>query len=535
MYEAFFGLNGRPFVPSPLVERYFPAAAISFAAEALKRCIARAEGVGLLIGPSGTGKTLLCQLLADHFRDELDIVQLNSGRLGSRTALLQAVLFALDVPYQGKDEGELRLNLIDLISRKREGFAGLLLVIDEAQTLPMRLLDELRLITNLIRDGLPRVRLLLAGSNNLEERLANPKLDSFSQRIAARCYLEALTKTETSQYIDKQIELCGGDPDEVFTEEAKESVFGATDGIPRLINQVCDHALVIAFAAGCQQIDAAGIEEAWADLQQLPTPWNESAQTARGTFSSPGEDTIEFGNLDDVDGAAEGAVSHESAAPSFEIDDHSDDAAEHLDTLEEHVSELERELVTTSSTDEPQFADDGSLEVQPTFEFEEEEIIVDRYAELDASDISRHLRVESPEGREIAAILGPMARSSSELLRVVDGSHPDDPQAAGTNPAGETTDSDSPEGFAQTSQVPEQGASPFAEQEGYSTSYGDDDVETANADVDRQHRLTEQLEGESSDDDLIIVEDDSEDAATISAPSARRQEYGQLFAKLRRG
>jgi type II secretory pathway predicted ATPase ExeA len=144
------------------------------------------------------------------------------------------------------------------------------LLVDEAHTLPLRLLDEIRLLTNLARNGQPLLRVVLAGAPMLEERLANPKLDSLSQRLSARCYLEAFNRTETQGYIQSQIDWAGGPAEEVFPEAACQSVFRATGGVPRLINQVCDHALLLVCAAGRQSITPVDVEEAWADLQQLP-------------------------------------------------------------------------------------------------------------------------------------------------------------------------------------------------------------------------------------------------------------------------
>ena len=134
---------------------------------------------------------------------------------------------------------------------------GMVLLVDEAHTLPLRLLEEIRLLTNLARNGQPLVRLVLAGGPVLEERFASPKLDSFSQRLSARCYLEAFNRTETQEYIQSQINSAGGRGEQVFPEATCQSVFQATGGVPRLINQVCDHALLLAYVAG-RQADRAG-------------------------------------------------------------------------------------------------------------------------------------------------------------------------------------------------------------------------------------------------------------------------------------
>ena len=169
----------------------------------------------------------------------------------------------------------------------------MLLIIDEAHTLPIRLLEELRMLTNVVRDGQSRVRLVLAGGSRLDERFAHPKLESFNQRVAARCYLPPMNRMETDDYVRAQLAVAGGAADVIFGDEAFRAIFQATDGIPRLVNQVCNHALTLACQAGCRKLEAVNIEEAWADLQQLPAPWHEKSVEADNSRAF-----IEFGQLD---------------------------------------------------------------------------------------------------------------------------------------------------------------------------------------------------------------------------------------------
>src|SRR3954470_9428263 len=298
MYESHFLLSHRPFRPAPQAEAYIPTGTLEQARQTLTRCIERAEGPGLVIGPAGTGKSLLCHVLAEHFHSRLQVAHLVGARLCTRRALLQNILFELKLPYRDMDEGELRLSLIDHLEPRSGGPDGLLLLVDEAHTLPMRLLEEVRLLTNVVRDGQSRVRLTLAGNMALEERLTSPKLESFHQRIAGRCYLQPLGRDETIFYLQEQIRRCGTSADGLFSADAQAAAYTASDGIPRLINQICDHALTLAALAGQAQIDAAGIEEAWADLQQLPIPVHEPPALS-GTKSASTGGTIEFGQLDD--------------------------------------------------------------------------------------------------------------------------------------------------------------------------------------------------------------------------------------------
>jgi type II secretory pathway predicted ATPase ExeA len=374
----------------PDVNQYFPAEAIENARQVLTRCVERAEGVGMVVGPSGTGKTLLCHVLAEQFRHTLAIALLASGRLSTRSALYQAILYVLGRSYRGMDEGELRLALVDYLTTCDQRPDGLLLLVDEAHTLPLRLLDEIRMLTNLVCNGQSRVRVLLVGGPLLEERFASPKLESFSQRLVARCYLEPFGRDETQRYIRAQIGAAGGDGLQVFTTEAAQAVHHATDGVPRLINQVCDHALLLAHADGSPRIDARRIDEAWGDLQQLPSPWN-----ADETPNPNDGGVIEFGGLDDDEmPCRQESGAGSSAAPSLRLspteDEAFDEPAERAGRIERALAELEP-AARTEEDAEDEFRPAGTIgpEVEVIFDdwkdpfgddFEHEEVIVERYA-----------------------------------------------------------------------------------------------------------------------------------------------------------
>ena len=312
MYESFFGFTQRPFVALPRTELYYPSEAIESARLNLTRCIERAEGCGLLVGPVGTGKTLLCHVLAEHFQDRLSPVLLSNISFSTRKELLQAILFELGLPYRRMEEGELRLSLIDRLAPREKCPDGMLLLVDEAHSLSPRLFDELRMLTNLVRGGSQRVRLVMAGSGVLEERFAHPRMESFNQRLVARCYLESFSAAESTEYVRAQTAVAGVDPDLIWSDGALRAIYHATDGCPRLINQVCDHALILAGTAKMEAVSAQTVEEAWADLQQLPMPWNGDPVSPADGETTGQAAVIEFGRLDD-DGDAEEVGSTETA------------------------------------------------------------------------------------------------------------------------------------------------------------------------------------------------------------------------------
>ncbi|MFN7874265.1 MAG: ExeA family protein [Pirellula sp.] len=276
MYETYFGLVNRPFLTVPTLERYYPGSTIEQTFQMAARAISRAEGPVAIFGGTGLGKTMLCLRIAEHFRRNYDVVMLSSSQLITRRALLQSLLFELKMPYRNLNEGELRLTLMNRLqpSTEHPGL-GLLLIADEAQTLSPKLLDEIRLLTNITRDGMPRVRLVLCGTMKLEDSLSNPRMESLCQRLSCRCYLTPLTPQETTGYVAHKIELSGVPVGTVITREAIDAIYRGTDGIPRLIDQLADQTLLLAAQERQRPISAALVGKAWGMLQQLPNPWSE--------------------------------------------------------------------------------------------------------------------------------------------------------------------------------------------------------------------------------------------------------------------
>lgn len=302
MYEEIFQSPNRPFRATPDAKFYFPHDSIETARKTVQRVITRAEGPAMVLGGAGLGKSLLGEVIALDLNKQLDVVRLHAARLCSRRALLQNILFELQLPYRNLSEGELRLSILDRLEPS-SNYApeGVLFVVDEAHVLPSKLLDELRLINNFTRNNQPRTRLVLIGNLRLEDTFAHPHMESFSQRLAARCYLQPMTRAETHDFVRHQLTVAGTQPNHVITSDGLNSVYTASEGVPRIANQIMDHALVLAMTNSQNPISAALIEEAWADLQQLPAPWHSGGDKQQSGEAS----AIEFGSLSDEDSAEE--------------------------------------------------------------------------------------------------------------------------------------------------------------------------------------------------------------------------------------
>lgn len=316
MLQKLLNSSVQPFRSTPDARFYFDHPSIESARQTVVRAIIRAEGPVVVLGGSGYGKSLLAEIVADQLYERLDIVMLQSARLSSRRAMLQNILFELKMPYRDLEEGELRLSILDRLEPSPETAPeGVLIIVDEAHTLHWKLIDELRLISNFTRNHQPRVKLLLLGNMKLEDTLTSPQLESFNQRLAARCYLQPMSRSETTAYVQHQVRLCDVDPVKVITQDALQSVYAASEGIPRLVNQLMNHAIWLASNSAQTPISASLINDAWRDLQQLPTPWSTGKADTQ-----PQTTTIEFGELsDDADESSEDilGVSQRDVVDSF--------------------------------------------------------------------------------------------------------------------------------------------------------------------------------------------------------------------------
>jgi type II secretory pathway predicted ATPase ExeA len=405
--QQLFERTDRPFLSHPQVGRYFPAASIEDARRRLARTIERGEGPGVVIGGAGTGKSMLLQILAAQYHERFDVVLLACAQMHTRRGLLQAIHFELGLDHYQRDEGELRLSLLDHLLSTDQSAQGLLLLVDEAQSLPIQLIEEIRVIGNLARNGAPRVRVVLAGLPSLEERLASPELDSFNQRLTARCCLAPFARAETAQYAQAQIAVCGADPQQFFSPEAWGALFEATDGVPRLINQLSDRAMSLAVDDKLSYIDGATMRRAWADLQQLPTSPESLSESASTAVVS---DSIEFGSLDDDDSPRHASVlENKISAPQLLPQTATARQSPALKGREANVSTDERpEFIAAGTQRRPRTFDDCVPEAIDPFadEFEEEELVLDRFSLLSEMFHSQTPRVSNRRDPAFARLVG---------------------------------------------------------------------------------------------------------------------------------
>jgi type II secretory pathway predicted ATPase ExeA len=266
MYETRFGFRRRPFPATPDSRAYYPATSHERALALLRRALDDGDAIALLTGAPGTGKTLVCHGLLERLGEGVVSAFLTNSHFGSRSALLQAILYDLSLPYEGAGEQELRLRLTDFLLNTYRAGRRTALVIDEAHHLSPDLLEELRLLGNLEGGRGRAVQVVLAGQPGLLETLRLPELAAFNQRVLARARLDPLGVDEAIDYLLHHLRAAGGRPERVITEDGLELLARQTRGVPRLLNQAAHQALTLADSADASLVDAEAALEALALL-----------------------------------------------------------------------------------------------------------------------------------------------------------------------------------------------------------------------------------------------------------------------------
>ncbi len=282
MYKEYFQLKRNPFEITPDPSFLFPTRRHNEALAALYYGVERRKGFVVLTGEVGTGKTLLvrCLLQLLH-KSNIAYAYVFNSRLDG-IEFLRYIAADLGLPAAGKSKGELLLLLTNFLVARYEKKQTTVLVVDEAHHCSAEVLEEIRLLTNLETSQDKLLQILLVGQPELDEKLDSHELRQLKQRVALRSQLKFLSLADTSGYIQKRLEL-GGAPQEIYTtlfpEETVRVVYRYSGGYPRLINTICENALINAFARQVKVIPAEIIEEVAADLRLDVAPAPPTART----------------------------------------------------------------------------------------------------------------------------------------------------------------------------------------------------------------------------------------------------------------
>jgi len=270
MYKSFYELTRNPFDLTPDPSCFVPTTRHNEALAALYYGIRRHKGVVVVTGEVGTGKTLLLRCLLRLFKEskEISYAYLFNCRL-SATEFLYYTLSDFGVPISGQNKSNLLIDLSRYVSSR--GLKGLttVLIVDEAHQLSMELLEEIRLLSNLETNDDKLLQIVLVGQPELDEKLDSFELRPLKQRIALRAHLASLDADETQKYIAERLRLAGGETRStpIFSPEAIQAVYHHSRGFPRLINTICENALIAGYARQISTLTPELIKEVADDFR----------------------------------------------------------------------------------------------------------------------------------------------------------------------------------------------------------------------------------------------------------------------------
>lgn len=252
MYTQFFGLTKKPFSLSPDPSFLYLSPKHKKALTTLRYGLVSQASITVITGDIGSGKTTLIMTVLEKVENQCT-VGLITNTHSTFGDLLTWVLAAFNIPHESKNKAERYQIFTKFLADEQKKQRRVILIVDEAQNMDIETLEELRLLSNINIADQVKLQMILVGQTELVEKLNKPELIQFAQRISIEYHLQPLNFDETQKYIAHRLVVAGGNP-AIFNEAALAAVYFYTDGIPRLINNICDLAMVFAFASESRTI-----------------------------------------------------------------------------------------------------------------------------------------------------------------------------------------------------------------------------------------------------------------------------------------
>jgi len=272
MYKSFFGLRVLPFGASPDPRFLYMMPQIREALACLQYGIASRKGFVVMTGEVGTGKTTLLKTVLSSFaKDRFSTAFVFNPRLDVLD-FLEFVLTDFGIPPKTRTKSGMLLQLNHWLIDRFRNHGLCAIVVDEAQNLSWELLEEIRLLTNLETSSEKLVQIVLSGQPELEEKLRDPSVRQLRQRISVWCRTHPLTGEETQAYVAERLRIAGA-TQRVLTPDAVDLVHRYSKGIPRLINLICEHALISAYVEQIKPIPARIVQSVSMELDLDPQPF----------------------------------------------------------------------------------------------------------------------------------------------------------------------------------------------------------------------------------------------------------------------
>jgi type II secretory pathway predicted ATPase ExeA len=260
MYERFYGLNQKPFSMNPDPYFLYWGHSHSTAYSMLEYGILNQAGFTVITGDVGSGKTTLLRQLLHNISDGRITVGLIANTLMAQGSLLEWIMLSLNQPFHQEKYVALFHQFQQFLISEYEQGRHTVIIVDEAQNLDFSALEELRMLSNINSDGAQLLQIVLVGQPQLREILMRPELVQFAQRISSDFHLSPLSLEEVSKYIHHRLAVAGG-ASNLFARGAIQLIAEASGGVPRIINNLCDAALVYGFAVQSRKISRALVQE----------------------------------------------------------------------------------------------------------------------------------------------------------------------------------------------------------------------------------------------------------------------------------
>jgi general secretion pathway protein A len=267
VYLDFYGLTDPPFDITPNPRFLFYSTKHREAYNHLMYGIRERKGFVQLTGEVGAGKTTLCRAMLDQLDTDHFATALILNPVMSADELVKAIAMEYGLPVNGLDRLETIAVINQFLLAQVERGKDTVLIIDEAQDLTEDLLEQVRLLSNLETDNRKLLQIVLMGQPELRDRLNKPCLRQLRQRITVRYHLRPLNRQEVDQYVQHRLHLCGGNGTPCFTRPALWRIYHYSKGIPRLVNAVCDKALLAGFVNQKERINFGLVHRAVHELE----------------------------------------------------------------------------------------------------------------------------------------------------------------------------------------------------------------------------------------------------------------------------
>jgi putative secretion ATPase (PEP-CTERM system associated) len=354
MYTSFYKLTGKPFQLSPDPRFFFGSSGHKRAMSYLRYGLSQSEGFIVITGGIGTGKTTLVKnLFAELDPEKVIAAELVTTQLDADD-MLTMVVAAFGIDYEGVSKAVLIKRLEDFLAAHARDGRRVLLIVDEAQNLPAKTLEELRMLSNFQIADKPLLQSFLLGQEEFRSTLQAPGLEQLRQRIIASCHLSALNEDETKGYIEHRLGVVGWESDPAFESGSIGTIHEMCEGIPRRINILCDRLMLYGYLEELHAFGTAEVKEVAKEIKEelsppetrpqpapIPDPIEEpgagdgSSEPQRGPPAQSPK-TEPAGAVDELE-AAVAQLSSRNA----EVQDH-----ESIERLERRMEALERKVQT---------------------------------------------------------------------------------------------------------------------------------------------------------------------------------------------